>query len=155
MIENTQRASGSASLIVFVSTYEETVCSVSGGCGFEFKSADYPSLDSVTATFAAKVWRYELAASRIDDLDASSVRVSVGGVDQKILSVTAGKIVVEIIDIRNGAEPGAIKLYTPHGLAGELPGVPLSPKFVGVSSNRFCNRSQNHIVAYVPGVGID
>ena len=155
MKENTQRASGAASLIVFVSTFEETVCSVSGGCGFTFESAPYPSLDSVAAIFASKVWTYELAASQLDGVEASSVRVLVGGVDQKILSVTADKIVVEIIDIRNGAAPGAVKLYTSHGFAGELPGVALEPKFVGVSTNRFASHGPSFIEAYVPGVGID
>jgi len=143
MSENLGRAAQASILIVFVSTYEEAICSDVDDCNFTFVDFNtLPSLISATPVYDAVNHKYdlEIVGSGITDTDPNAVSVTIGGVAQTVTSVTADLITVEISDLKRGVTADELKIILTEGIVGGYStlklGVAFEPKFYGLSATR-------------------
>jgi hypothetical protein len=155
------RQTGSTTLIVFASTYEEGVCNVVDGCQFEFVDVNtLATLLSATAAWdpASQSHKITITGMGFEPLDQAKMAVIIGGIEQNILSVTPTEIIAEVTAVNSGTVADQLEVYLAEGVVNGfnalLAGVTFEPALVDLSVNE-ASSAGGVIRASVKGAGVN
>ena len=111
------RTAGDQEVIVFASTFDESVCEF-GDCTFTFvDSGSLPTVEGVTVAFDADIDAYVITVAGLGFTDSiEDIDVFIGGKQQEVISATDSTIQIKITGVDSGKEPGEFEFYLSIGI---------------------------------------
>ena len=113
------RTPGDQELIVFASTYEESVCEF-GDCLFTYMDSSLlPEITDISVEYDETLGHHKLKiiGTGITDASVDTIDILIGGKEQEVVSVdSVNGIEVKITDIDSGLNPASLEVYLEVGV---------------------------------------